>query len=151
MYFLISRSSHTFWGACVRSDVLNLYQFFWFNLSQPDSTYILPILAGVTQLILSLMVSPGGEVRDIVPNKSKSKKVQKLNKKEENTADMAATMQQQMIFIMPVMMGVLASRFPSGLALYWVISTVFSIGQQYFVSGLGGLKIYYNRFVTNRN
>lgn len=125
-------------------------QFLWFNLSQPDATYILPVLAGVTQLILSLMVSPGGEIRDIVPNKSKSKKVQQANKKEENTADMAATMQQQMIFIMPVMMGVLASRFPSGLALYWVISTVFSIGQQYFVSGLGGLKIYYKRFI-NRN
>jgi len=94
------------------------------------------------------MISPGAEVRDIVPNKSKLKKVQEANKKEENTAEMAATMQQQMLFIMPIMMGVIAASFPSGLALYWVISTVTSIIQQYYVSGWGGIQIYYQRLVS---
>jgi len=121
--------------------------FFWFNLSQADTTYILPVLAGLTQLILSLMIAPGGEVRDIIPNKSKNKKVKQANEKEENTADMAASMQQQMIFIMPIIMGVIATRFPSGLALYWVISNAFNIGQQYFISGWGGLTTYYQRLL----
>lgn len=122
-------------------------EFFWLNLSQPDHTYVLPILAGASQLLLSLMIAPGAEIPDVVPNKSKNQKVKKANEKEENTAEMAATMQQQMLFIMPVMTGFLAARFPSGLALYWVATTVFSVAQQYFVSGWGGLTSYYQRFV----
>jgi hypothetical protein len=93
------------------------------------------------------MIAPGAEIPDAVPNKSKNPKVKKANEKEENTAEMAATMQQQMLFIMPVMTGILAARFPSGLALYWVATTVFSVGQQYFVSGWGGLTSYYQRLV----
>lgn len=119
--------------------------FGWFNLTQPDTTYVLPIIAGVTQLFLALMILPGGEVRDIVPNNAKNKKIQQENKKEEDVAEMAASMQKQMIFIMPVMTVFFAMRFPSGLALYWVMTTVFSMVQQYFVSGLGGLKTYGQR------
>ena len=122
--------------------------FLWLNLAEVDSTYVLPVLAAVTQLVLSLMIAPGAEKRDIVPNDSKSKKVQKENEKEEDMADMAQSMQQQMMFIMPLMTGFLALRFPSGLALYWVATTVFSIGQQYYVSGLGGIKTYSQRILA---
>jgi YidC/Oxa1 family membrane protein insertase len=125
---------------------MNLNFYLW-NLTQVDTTYILPVLSGITQLILSLMIAPGAEIRDVVPNKSKSKKIKKANKKEEDTAEMAASMQQQMIFVMPIIMGVIAARFPSGLALYWVVSNLFNIGQQYFVSGWGGLNIYYQRLI----
>ena len=108
-------------------------QFLWVNLTQPDSTYILPILAAVVQLILALMISPGAEVRDIVPNEAKSEKVKRENEQEEDVAEMAKSMQQQMIFIMPLMTGFLASRFPAGLAIYWVATNLYSIVQQYFV------------------
>ena len=121
--------------------------FLWLDLSKPDNLYILPILAGVTQLVLSFMIAPGGEKRDIVPNDSKKKKVKQENEKEENFAEMAASMQQQMLFIMPVMTGLLASRFPAGIPLYWVITTVFSIVQQWYISGPGGLVTYYQRAV----
>jgi len=122
--------------------------FFWLNLSIPDSMYILPVLAALSQLILSLMIAPGAETRDVIPNKSKKLKIIKENKKEENTADMAQSMQQQMLFIMPLMTGFIALRFPSGLALYWVATTIFSIGQQIHISGLGGLETYYKRALT---
>lgn len=123
-------------------------QFLWLDLSQPDSTWILPVLAGLSQLVLSVMIAPGAEIKDVVPNKSKSKKVQQANKKEEDMAGMASSMQQQMIFLMPFMTGFFASRFPSGLALYWVITTFFSVGQQYVISGPGGLKTYWQRLVS---
>jgi len=116
--------------------------FLWWDLTTPDTKYVLPVIAGVSQFILSLMISPGAEIRDIVPNKAKSKKVQKENKKEEDMAGMAASMQQQMLFMMPIMTVFIAARFPSGLTVYWVVTTLFSIGQQYMVSGLGGLKSY---------
>ncbi len=122
--------------------------FLWMNLAKTDTLYILPVLAGVTQLILSLMVAPGGEVPDLVPNDSNKKAVIKANEKEEGMADMAATMQKQMIFMMPVMTGFIAIGFPSGLGLYWVATTVFSIVQQYFSTGWGGLPIYWQRART---
>lgn len=116
--------------------------FLWLDLRQPDQYHILPILAGATQFILSLMIAPGAEHRDLVPNQSKKKNVQEANKKEEDVAEMAMTMQKQMIFFMPIMTAFIAWRFQSGLALYWVATTLFSIVQQYYVSGLGGLKSY---------
>lgn len=116
--------------------------FLWLDLRSPDQFKVLPVLAGVSQFILSLMVSPGAEIPDIVPNQSKDKAVQKANEKEEDFAEMAATMQKQMLFFMPIMTGVIAWNFQSGLALYWVITTIFSIAQQYFISGLGGLTSY---------
>lgn len=119
--------------------------FFGLDLAHPDPRFILPVLAGVTQLLLSLMVAPGAETLDLVPNESKNKKVQEDNKKEEDIAEMAATMQKQMLFMMPIMTGVIALRFPSGLALYWVVTTIFSLVQQYAVSGWGGLTLYWQR------
>ena len=109
---------------------VNLH-FLWFNVSQPDPVYILPLLTGLSQLVLSLMLSPAIEHH---PEKTKAK--------TEDVQEMAETMQQQMLFIMPVMTAVLALRFPAGLALYWLITTVFSLVQQYFVSGWGGLSKY---------
>ena len=119
--------------------------FLWLDLAKPDPWYILPVLAGLTQLFLSVMILPGGQVKDVVPNQSKSKKVQKANNQEENIAEMAASMQKQMLFIMPVMTGFFAATFPSGLALYWVATTVFSIGQQWAITGPGGLTLYWQR------
>ncbi len=119
--------------------------FLGLSLNNPDPTYVLPVLAGLTQLFLSLMIAPGAEKVDAVPNESKKKKVQEENKKEEDFAEMAQTMQQQMIFIMPVMIGILALQFPAGLSLYWVVTTLFSIGQQWHVSGWGGITLYLGR------
>lgn len=119
--------------------------FLWLDLRQPDPLHILPVLAGVTQFILSLMIAPGAEHRDIVPNNSKKPAVQEENKKEEDFAEMAQSMQKQMIVFMPIMTAFIAWRFQSGLALYWVATTLFSIGQQYFVSGWGGITSYFQQ------
>jgi len=123
---------------------INTY-FLWLHLGQTDPKYVIPVLAGLTQLVLSLMIVPATEVKDEVPNDSPKKAVQEANKKEEDIADMASTMQQQMLFMMPVMTGIFAARFPSGLGLYWIATTVFSIAQQYFISGPGGLVSYSQR------
>ncbi|KUK79880.1 MAG: 60 kDa inner membrane insertion protein [Microgenomates bacterium 39_7] len=139
------RSLNTFLENGVIDGIAVNTSFLWLNLTQPDQTYVLPILAGLSQLILSIMISPGGEVRDIVPNESKNKKTIQKNKDEEDMASMAKNMQQQMIYIMPFMTAFIASRFPSGLAVYWVVANLFTVAQQYFVSGWGGLSIYWKR------
>lgn len=126
------------------------FSFFWLNLSQPDHLYIAPILAGITQFFLSLMLSPATQTRDIIPNDSKNKTVQQENKKEEDVAEMAAMMQQQMIFMMPLMTTFVGLRLPSGLALYWIVGTVFSLVTQYFLSGWGGIAVYWNRYFASK-
>ncbi len=121
--------------------------FLWLDLTKPDPLYIIPILAAISQLFLSIMTLPGGEKRDLVPNDSSKKSIQELNKKDEDSANMAATMQKQMLIMMPIMTGFIALKLGSGLGLYWVVSTLFSIGQQYFISGWGGIVIYKNRLL----
>jgi len=36
---------------------------------------------------------------------------------------------------MPVITVFIGSRFPAGLTLYWLLTTLFSVGQQYIVLG----------------
>lgn len=124
MYFLGQSS--------IGGTTLNPY-FLYLDLTKPDRTYIMPILAGVSQLIFSLMMQSGLESHVQNPKKKDDKK------KEEDKLEMASSMQQQMIYMMPAMTVIISLNFPSGLVLYWVISTVFSLIQQYFFSGWGGL------------
>lgn len=117
----------------LNGQALNL-NFFWLNLGKPDPYYILPVLAGLSQLVFSLMMTSGLESHLKAPKKKDEKQ------KEENSLEMAQSMSQQMLYIMPAMTVIISLKFPSGLALYWVITTVFSLVQQYLVSGPGGLK-----------
>lgn len=46
---------------------------------------------------------------------------------------------QLMLWMMPIMFTFFSLSFPAGLSLYWVISNIFSIVVQYYVTGWGGL------------
>lgn len=108
--------------------------FLLWDLKEKDTSFILPILAGVLQFVTSLALLPAIENE---PEKRPGTKAQK-----EDVADMATSMQQQMVFMMPIMTVIFSLQFPSGLALYWVITTAFSLIQQLIVSGPGGILVY---------
>ena len=56
------------------------------------------------------------------------------------TADPKQQMQSRMmLWMMPLMFGFFCLSFPSGLALFWLTSTVIRVVMQYFVTGWGGL------------
>jgi YidC/Oxa1 family membrane protein insertase len=88
--------------------------FLWFLLNHPDPTHILPVLAGVLQWIQQRMMM-------------------------QPTSDPQQRTTMQIMQFMPLMIIVFALRYPSGLALYWVTSTSFSIVLQYFITGWGQL------------
>ena len=88
------------------------------GLGQPDPWFILPILAGATQLISSVMAMPYGQ---------------------KPSTDPQAKMMQSMAYYFPLITVVIAWGLPSGLSLYWVATTVFQILQQYVVTGWGQL------------
>ena len=43
-----------------------------------------------------------------------------------------------MMMFMPLMITAMSFNFPAGLVLYWLVSTGFAIGQQYFTNYLIG-------------
>lgn len=103
--------------------------FGYLDLSQPDKLFVLPLLAGATQFLVSKMMQPYAEEGEKAAKKTPDKK-----------DDMAYNMQQQMVLMMPIMTTIIAFSLPSGVALYILTTTIFSLIQQYFVSGWGGLK-----------
>lgn len=47
--------------------------------------------------------------------------------------DFTAVMNKQMLFIGPLLTIFIGIKFPAGLAIYWIVNTLFAIGQQYLV------------------
>lgn len=81
---------------------------------------VLALLAGVTQFI---------NMRIIMPSAPKKKEDGKASIKD----DIARSMHVQMKYVMPIIITVVAYTISSAVALYWVTSNIFSIGQELFV------------------
>jgi len=102
--------------------------FLWFNLAAPDM--LLALMVGAAMLVQQKMTAPAIS--------------------DPQTKAQTQTMQ----IMMPMMFVFLSMTFPSGLALYWVVSNIFRIVVQYFYSGWGGLATtaegLKNRFFSGR-
>jgi YidC/Oxa1 family membrane protein insertase len=96
--------------------VFNLFHahFLWLSngLGGSDPFFILPVLAGVTQWLQSRMML-------------------------QRSSDPQQQMMNTLMNFMPLMIVFFAIRYPSGLALYWVTSTVIGILIQYRITGWG--------------
>ena len=84
------------------------------NLSQ--ASMFLAVLAGTVQFIQAKTMNP----------KSKPKKGQ--------TSQVANIMQKQMLYFLPFFTVVILLRMPAAIALYWIVTSLFSIGQQYNIN-----------------
>ncbi|SMC91384.1 YidC/Oxa1 family membrane protein insertase [Sporomusa malonica] len=79
--------------------------FLWMtDLAQPDPTYILPILSALTTFI----------------------------QQKQTTTEMTQQNKMMLIF-MPIFIGYISLTFPGGLVLYWVVSNLSQIAQQWFM------------------
>jgi len=91
-----------------------------FSLGAPDPTHILPILAALATFLQLRMSQP------------------------KNAAAANDSMSQQMKImqlISPIMVLFFGWSYAAGLALYWTISSLFGMIQQYFVTGWGSLLV----------
>ena len=84
--------------------------FLGLNLANPDPTPILPVLVGITTFAQQKMTT--------MPT---------ADPKQQSTNSM-------MLWMIPVMLGFFSLTFPSGLALYWVVSAVVGVAIQYFIT-----------------
>ncbi len=96
--------------------------FLWIqDLSEPDRFAMLP--GGFAVNILPLLMIGAMLVQ------------QKMSTPPANpTNDPNVEMQRKMMQWMPLMFGVMFYGMPSGLTLYWLVSTLLGIGQQYYVN-----------------
>jgi YidC/Oxa1 family membrane protein insertase len=88
--------------------------FLWLTngLGQPDPYFILPLLAGLTQWIQSRMMLT-------------------------QSTDPQQQMMNRMMNFLPLLIIFFATRYASGLSLYWVTSTLIGIAIQYRITGWG--------------
>lgn len=89
--------------------------FGFFNLSQPN--LYLALITGAAQFIQSKMLTA------FQPKKAAA----------GDKEDMSMIMSKQMMYILPVFTVIIGMRLPAGLAVYWLITTLFSIAQQYAI------------------
>lgn len=88
---------------------------------------LLVILTGIFSLFQSKMILPTSQ-----PSSKKQNK-------EADFSQVLASSQSQTAYFIPIIILITGTQFPAGLALYWLVGTVFAIIQQYFITGLGGL------------
>lgn len=113
-------------------------RFFYLDLSQPD-VFRLPniplplpgvflLFSALVQFITSKMMSP------VITAEQKL-----AQKTATDTDDTAVAMQQQMLYMFPVMTLIFGYQFSSGLVLYWLVFSLVGLVQQYQVTAWGGL------------
>lgn len=85
----------------------NYESFLWLpSLGDPDPIYVLPVLSAISTYIMS---------------------------KQTSTSGGNAQQQKIMQIFMPLFIGYISLNFPSGLVIYWVVSNVFQLIQQFFI------------------
>jgi YidC/Oxa1 family membrane protein insertase len=108
---LLSLSKHLCsWDMVSNAIPLN-ENFLSLKLSQPDPSLILAVLVGVTMWVQQKMVTAPA-----------------TDAKQQQMSSMTTLM-------MPMMFAFFTLSFPSGLALYWVVSNIIGILVQYIVGG----------------
>jgi len=114
---LVGLSSNLYHWLPMVQDVIPLDSgFLWLDLALKDPYPILPIMVGVSMFLMQKMTSmPAADEKQASTNR-------------------------MMLWMMPLMFGFFSMQFPSGLALYWVISNIVGIVIQGFITGWDPLR-----------
>lgn len=95
----------------LKPESINPLFFGLINLSQ--SNIIVAVLAGLSQYFQTKM---------LIPTKTSG---------VNDTGDFSSVMNKQMLYMMPIFTVFVAMSLPSALAIFWLVSNLFSIGQQF--------------------
>ncbi len=94
--------------------VLNTSLFGWVDLAK-NHNVVMALLAAASQFWQSRMLA--------APKEPKTP--------EARDEAMTSSMNRQMTYLFPLITGYISYTLPAGLALYWFVSTLFTVGQQY--------------------
>ncbi len=82
------------------------WEWLFHNLGRPDHTFILPVLVAVSTFAMQR------QTMQMTPTQPEMQSSQKM-----------------MLYVMPLIFGYVAYRFPAGLSIYYVVSNLFQWGQ----------------------
>ena len=119
------------------TETLNTH-FLYLDITKPD-IFRLPgipfpipgpllFISAILQLVASMMMAPVVKVEEKLAKKTKTQ-----------TDDIQASMQKSMMYTFPLFTLIFGVSFPSGLALYWMLFSLWQVIQQYQTSGWGGM------------
>jgi len=94
------------------------------------------LTAGNVAHIILVIAAAGAQyvqTKMLMATKAKSDKNNKTEKKDDKNPDFAQIMSKQMLYLAPIMTLFIGIKFPAGLALYWLVSTLFMIAQQEYL------------------
>jgi YidC/Oxa1 family membrane protein insertase len=111
----LALSGHLYSWGIVRQALPVSGKFLWLNLGSPDPYFLIPLLVIATMWVSQKMMT------------------------QPSTDPKQQSMQSMMQLMMPLMFGFITFTLPSGLGLYFVITTIFGIVTQYFIYGWGNL------------
>ena len=122
--------------------------FLGFSLASKPSDFVsvgvfilsVPVITAALTFIQSRMMMPVKPLSHHKDEKPKEKK------EKEGMEDALSSVQGQMMYLMPLMIGYFAFQFPVGLAIYWNTFTIMGIIQQYKIAGWGGMAGLVNKF-----
>lgn len=118
--------------------------FWYLNISKPDLFNIHGIPIALPGLFLVLaIIAQFLSVKIMAPVISAEEKVAKSTKSE--TDDMQAAMSSSMMYTIPLMTLYFGYKFPSGLALYWLVFSIGTVWQQVSANGWGSLSPFLKR------
>ena len=109
---LVGLSGHLYSWLPGVNDVIPINNtFLWLDLAKPDSLPVMPVLVGLSMFLMQKTTTmPSADPRQASTNR-------------------------MMLWMMPIMFGFFTTTFPSGLALYWVVSNIVGMIIQGFVTG----------------
>lgn len=120
-----------FWKGMEPGALNNLYSFTP-NPGLIDPTFLnfinlaevnlwLAFLAGILQFFQAKMLMPAARPQS------------GAERKKDQMAQFSSMMQKQMLYFFPIFTVFILSRLPSAIAVYWIVTALFSISQQYLV------------------
>lgn len=117
--------------------------FFYLNLAHPDTwalsniPFKLPGFLALVTAAVSLIQAKMSLPEPVPTFKDDSKKEKE---KKQDFAEALQSSQGQLVYLFPVFLLLWANVLSSGIFLYWFVSTLVGIVQQYYITGWGGLK-----------
>lgn len=114
--------------------------FLYMDLSQPDT--LNRLIPGIPNFIpgIFLILATLAQFLSVKITTPFISAEEKLAKKTQGGVDdMQVAMQSSMTYTLPLMTLIFGLRFPSGLALYWLVFSVVNVWQQVQMSGWGSL------------
>lgn len=125
-------------------------KFLYFDITKPD-TLKLPFLPFAIPGALIFLAAAAQMISAKIASPYLAKQEKIAKKTPSETDDVLAATQSSMVYMFPLMTLLFGLSFPSGMALYWLVFSIYNAIQQYQIAGWGGATPWVRRLASFTN